>query len=290
MPSAVIPIRAPAFEGSASEGDAHYAFWALLEVAPAGCVPQPVGVIVVDGETGHIEVRMRESTELVDLELDEDEAEVLDAVAADLVARAKEDGAMELLDSLEDSLSNFLRVSDRERIALSRGLSATAEELYAEHVDPEVRPFVTHLPLYSLQAAATRFGEQMDVDEDSDSLDWIRIAGTARRSLTKDMFVAQVVGRSMEPLIPDGSFCIFRAATAGSRQGKRLLIEQFTELDRASRYTVKRYTSAKRVNPETGEWEHERIRLEPLNPEFEAFDLGPEDFRVVAEFIEALST
>jgi phage repressor protein C with HTH and peptisase S24 domain len=43
------------------------------------------------------------------------------------------------------------------------------------------------------------------------------------------MFVAQVVGRSMEPLIPDGSLCIFRHGVRGSRQGKRLLIEKFSE-------------------------------------------------------------
>ena len=37
-----------------------------------------------------------------------------------------------------------------------------------------------------------------------------------------------------------------------------------------------------------GTWEHSGIRLEPLNPEFDAFDLGPGDFRVIAEFVQVL--
>jgi phage repressor protein C with HTH and peptisase S24 domain len=101
------------------------------------------------------------------------------------------------------------------------------------------------------------------------------------------MFIAHVVGRSMEPLIPDGSLCVFRAPVVGSRQGKKLLIEQFGHFEDGARYTVKRYTSQKSQG-EDGSWEHSEIRLEPLNPEFEAFVLGPDDFRVVAEFIKVL--
>ncbi len=91
----------------------------------------------------------------------------------------------------------------------------------------------------------------------------------------------------MEPLIPDGSYCIFRAPVTGTRQGKRLLIEQTGGADPSSRYTVKRYTSRKAVD-DNDSWEHTNIRLEPLNPEFEAFDLGEGDFRVIAEFVQVL--
>ena len=40
------------------------------------------------------------------------------------------------------------------------------------------------------------------------------------------------------------------------------------------RYTVKRYHSEKSTGAGEG-WTHQRIRLEPLNPEFEAWDLDP---------------
>ena len=106
--------------------------------------------------------------------------------------------------------------------------------------------------------------------------------------LTREMFVTEIVGRSMEPLIPDGSLCVFRRGVTGSRQGRLVLVEALGEAGN-DRYTVKRYRSEKRQN-DAGEWSHERIRLEPLNPAFEAWDLDPEEdrYRILAEFVEVL--
>ena len=39
-----------------------------------------------------------------------------------------------------------------------------------------------------------------------------------------DKFVARVEGRSMEPTIPDGSYCLFRAERGGTREGKLGLV------------------------------------------------------------------
>jgi len=52
---------------------------------------------------------------------------------------------------------------------------------------------------------------------------------------------------------------------------------------------VKRYHSVKRTDPD-GKWAHESIELKPLNPEFETWELKPEEdrFRIVAEFVEVL--
>jgi hypothetical protein len=36
------------------------------------------------------------------------------------------------------------------------------------------------------------------------------------------------------------------------------------------------------------QWEHEQIRLEPLNPEYDAWDVGPQDFAVVAEWLRVI--
>jgi phage repressor protein C with HTH and peptisase S24 domain len=159
------------------------------------------------------------------------------------------------------------------------------DRLFDEHVDGEVRPFVTHLPLYHLRAAAGRFGEEMDGEQEG----WVRAPQGTKTG--PDMFVARVVGRSMEPVIADGSLCVFRAGVTGSRQGRRVLVEELGEMDVASRYTVKRYTSRKSEDGD-GSWRHERIRLEPLNPEYEAFDLSGDEFgtrfRVIAEFVEVL--
>jgi len=90
----------------------------------------------------------------------------------------------------------------------------------------------------------------------------------------------------MEPKIPDGSLCVFRHGVTGSRQGRLVLVERLGG-GTNDRYTVKRYRSEKRQG-EQG-WSHERIVLEPLNPEFEAWELDSGDeLRVIAEFVRVL--
>jgi len=279
MHAAVIPIGL--------SPKTNHATWSLLEVTLPGAKPVPFGILLVEDSTGRLTLRLRDRSALCDPDLpdlEEDEADILDFLESDLLTKAAESGGRSLLDSLEDSLSHFLRITDRTAIACGADPQKTADRIFDEYVDSEVRPFVTHLPLYSLRAAATRFGEGMQSEQEG----WLRVPHPARRD---NMFVARVVGRSMEPLIPDGSLCVFRAGVAGTRQGKLLLIEKFGETDFAGRYTIKRYTSRKRRPPSDeseAAWEHESIRLEPLNREFPAFDLGPEDFRVIAEFVEVL--
>jgi phage repressor protein C with HTH and peptisase S24 domain len=205
-----------------------------------------------------------------------DDPEYLEALTDDFELKLRELGERRFLEWLEETLSGFLAISDREA---ARGQSL--DELYDDHVDARVRRYITHLPVYSLRAAATKFGEE----EGAEVENWKRVPGLR---LTEGMFIAHVVGRSMEPLIPDGSLCVFRAPVVGSRQGKKLLIEQFGVSGDSARYTIKRYTSVKTHSAEDDSWEHAEIRLEPLNPEFESFTLGPNDFRVIAEFIKVL--
>jgi hypothetical protein len=275
MPAAVIPIRQ-------QSAKARTGFWSLLELAPAHAKPRPLGILFVDEVSDRLIPRILDSSTFEDL--DEHETDIVDHLPGDFSRKSSEAGASAFLASLEHSLSHFLRIGDRKTVQYTGDPGRAADRLFDEYVDGEVRPFVTHLPLYGLRAAATKFGESME----SSLEEWIRIPAGTR--LTDNMFVAQVVGRSMEPLIPDGSFCIFRAGVAGSRQGKRLLIEQFSETDFAARYTVKRYTSRKSFDPEGEFTGHEQIRLEPLNSEFEAFDLGPDEFRVIAELVGVLDS
>lgn len=240
---------------------------------------------MADDETGQLMLRMRDASSLEGLEekLDEGELDILDALADDLERKGREMGGLRLLDSLEESLSGFFRISDRSSISYSGDARATVDRLFDEFVDSEVRPFVSHLPFYSLRAAATKFGEQME--SEAEPLNWVRVPKNPR--LHEGMFVATVVGRSMEPRIPDGSACIFRAPVTGSRNGRLLLIEKFGDAE-ASRYTVKRYARQGAL-VESADREV-AIRLEPLNKEFPAFDLTADEFRVIAEFVEVLFT
>jgi hypothetical protein len=256
------------------------ASWSLLEIVPVGSKPLPFGILFADRETDRLSLRLHESSFFGDLQ--EQEIDIIDLLPADLAKKAGESGAAALLSSFEDSLTGFLRIGDRTAIEYAGHPQRTADRLFDEYVDGEIRPYISHLPLYGLRAAATKFGEGMD----SPLEEWVRVPRGLQ--LRDNMFVAQVVGRSMEPLIPDGSLCIFRGGVTGSRAGKRLLIEKFGENDFSARYTVKRYTSRKLFDADGDFVEHEEIRLEPLNPEFEAFNLGPDEFRAIAEFVQVL--
>ena len=107
------------------------------------------------------------------------------------------------------------------------------------------------------------------------------------------MFVAQVVGKSMEPRIPDGAYCLFASPVTGTRQGRTVLVQlrDAVDPDTGERFTVKRYRSEKTAD-EDG-WRHIRIVLEPVNPEFAPIELKTEDegsVAVVAELVEVIST
>jgi type I restriction enzyme, R subunit len=151
---------------------------------------------------------------------------------------------------------------------------------------PELR-YVTALPLVPLDAAAGAFSEPQRV-ADGD-VQWVEVGN--ERKLQPGMFVARVTGRSMEPMIPDGAYCLFRAPVTGTRQGKVVLVELRDQRDAESgeRYTVKRYESEKAAKGDS--WRHERVRLKPLNPEFEPIVLTGSDEgepRVIAELVDVL--
>jgi len=147
--------------------------------------------------------------------------------------------------------------------------------------------YVTCVPLIALRAAAGAFSDLQHV-EDGD-WEWVEI--DSRHRLRLGMFVAQVVGKSMEPAIPDGSYCLFAAPVAGTRQGKTVLVQMrdSTDPETGERYTVKRYESAKA--PAEGSWRHAKITLKPNNPDFSPIELGGADenrLQVIAECVEVL--
>ncbi len=145
--------------------------------------------------------------------------------------------------------------------------------------------FVEFLPLYSLKAACGAFGEGQYAEETG----WVKVEGLGR--LNRNMFVVQARGRSMEPRIPDGSLCVFRANVVGSRQNKIVLVQHrgLYDPDHNGSYTIKTYTSEKTYDRETGQWQHERIVLKPLNPDYSPIVIEEEgDFTVVGEFIDFL--
>ena len=255
----------------------HRARFSLLTIHLPGADDAVAGVVLEDPAANQLHVRLRRDWDSIA----PDESEVLSALEYDLTSKARESGAAALFDYLENTLSNVIRIGDRREIVVE-DFERALGRLYREHVTSKVRAFVTHLPRYSLAVAAGPFLENREVEAEG----WEEAPAGLR--LTPDLFVGRIQGRSMEPLIPDGALCVFRRGVVGSRHGRLVLVEALGG-GANDRYTVKRYRSEKAQQPD-GTWAHERIRLEPLNPEFEAWDLDPEEerYRILAEFVQVL--
>jgi len=256
--------------------------YSLLQMALPGESPRNIGIFLLDTATGQLYKKLRRDWSAI---AGPESVEILERLDEDFKIKIDELGGDVFLQGLEDSLSNFLLINDRQDVSVSN-FETALNRLFEEHVQrTEVIPFVSHVPLYSLRAAATKFGEDMEVEAQG----WVR--APERLKLDRNMFAGRVVGRSMEPVIPDGSLCLFRGSVVGSRQNKRLLIQRMGVTDSTAEFTVKKYTS-KKVHSGEDEWQNVSILLTPLNPEFEAMKFGPEDekrqFRVIAEFIQVL--
>jgi type I restriction enzyme, R subunit len=160
------------------------------------------------------------------------------------------------------------------------------DTLFFSDVVPEGSFEEGYLPIYSVEAVATSFGEEQPVD----LLGWKKV--NIRRKIQEDMFIAKVIGRSMEPTIKDGSYCIFRFEKGGSRNGLVVLVASslVSDPETQQRFTIKRYHSEKE-HFDDGTWKHKKIILSPDNKEFDDIvleDVNGEDFKVVAEFVEVV--
>jgi hypothetical protein len=93
----------------------------------------------------------------------------------------------------------------------------------------------------------------------------------------------------MNKIIPNGSICLFLKYSAGSRNGKIVLVQHTSiqDSDFGSGYTVKEYHSIK--NTGNDEWHHQSITLKPLSYDqaYEAIELDGEelnDLKVLGVF------
>ena len=148
--------------------------------------------------------------------------------------------------------------------------------------------YVDCVPFVPLKAAAGAFGEPGTLLDD-DEWDWLEFE--TGRSLQRGMFAVRVEGRSMEPRIPSGSYCLFNGDVAGTRQGKVLLVQLLDQDDPETgyRFTVKRYRSEKTADP--GGWRHVKVTLEPENRDFPPIEIATDDeeaVSVVGELLEVL--
>ena len=146
-----------------------------------------------------------------------------------------------------------------------------------------IKPFENSIPLYSLKVAAGEFGELQQVED----VEWLNIPEKIKPS--KDLFACQVIGESMNKVIPNGALCLFRKYSGGSRNGQIVLVENTNmhDSDFGSCYTVKEYES-KKYEDEDG-WKHQSIILKPLSTDnsYENMVLEDQDltqFKVIGTF------
>lgn len=147
------------------------------------------------------------------------------------------------------------------------------------------------VPLIPLQIAAGSFSEAQALDMDAD--EWVELPEGF--SASADLFVAQVVGESMNRRIPNGAWCLFRANPKGTRQGK-IVVAQHRSIEDAETggsYTVKKYYSEKVATEDGAGWVHQKIILLPESTDssFEAIWVGGMDqaeVMVLAELVVVL--
>ncbi|MCA9527525.1 MAG: DEAD/DEAH box helicase family protein [Myxococcales bacterium] len=160
----------------------------------------------------------------------------------------------------------------------------------------EIRPFENCVPLYAdLRIAAGRFGEELAVDavpqqgevENPEDYEWVAYRGSSRPR--RGLFVAQVVGESMNKRIPNGAWCVFNLEHGADGEGE-IVLARHDEIHDGDlgQFTVKFYQ--REVLDDDGV----RITLRPSSsdPQFKKpivlENLAEGDLRIVAEFVEVL--
>ncbi|MCB2216994.1 MAG: methyltransferase domain-containing protein [Desulfobulbaceae bacterium] len=200
-----------------------------------------------------------------------------------------------IIDQMVQDLQDYYRkleipLSETDYFFLLPELKENQLETLFIDTPTEEQKYSTALPFYPLSIAA---GEFMNSEISGEPESWFVVEGlTTKQALSPSMFVAQVTGKSMEPAIPDGSYCLFTFETGGTRNDQIVLAQKsdIADQDTGASYTVKRYQSTKRADPETG-WRHESIILKPANPAYQEIVIPPseaDDFKIVAFLIEVL--
>jgi superfamily II DNA or RNA helicase/HKD family nuclease/SOS-response transcriptional repressor LexA len=128
------------------------------------------------------------------------------------------------------------------------------------------------IPLYNFYAAAGTFSEMQS------EKDYTLIEGPENINPNNGYFACKIVGESMNRVIPNGSICLFKPYTGGSRNGEIVLVEyrDIQDPDFNSAFTIKTYSSIKEVT----EFGHKHISIS-LRPN--SFDSSYENIEINEE-------
>lgn len=143
------------------------------------------------------------------------------------------------------------------------------------------------IPLYDFYAAAGTFSELQS------EKDFTLIELPENINYKDDYFACKIVGESMNRVIPNGSICLFKPDSGGSRNGKIVLVENIDirDTDFNSAFTIKTYSSVKETTEEG--WQHTSINLRPnsYDSAYKEIIINEENgsgMRVVGEFVSII--
>jgi hypothetical protein len=188
-----------------------------------------------------------------------------------------------LASPVSPSMYNYLE----EKLTEKTKKSETKVEIDQFQATINFEPILQNpVPLYDFYAAAGTFSKIQSEKE------FTLIEGPANSK--NDYFACKIVGESMNRVIPNGSICLFKPYTGGSRNGKIVLIENIDiqDQDFNSAFTIKTYSSEKVVTEEG--WEHTSILLRPnsFDTSYKNIFITEEngvEMRVVGEFVSIIA-
>ncbi len=155
----------------------------------------------------------------------------------------------------------------------------------------DVKPYVNAVPIFDIYAAAGDFSD-LQIQSGYQNYEWaeLPINITAR----EDYFICQIIGESMNKKIENGSWCLFKKYSGGTREGKIVLAQHYNiqDSDFGAGYTIKEYHSEKNMSENS--WSHKSIVLKPLSfdSSFDSIKLIDEeltDLKIIGEFITELN-
>lgn len=187
----------------------------------------------------------------------------------------------------ESRISKSFIVEESAPRGAGQEMPATCPFRLVQHND--IKPFENCVPLYDLRTATELFRHE---EQPMENIYWVELPDVFRPR--PGLFVAQVVGESMNRRIPNNSWCLFNMHPAGSCQGKTVLAQhgKINDPDTGGSYTVKVYESIKKpVSDEI--WRQTSIILRPDSTSLgcEKIELSEEqvkDLKIIAELVAVL--
>lgn len=185
---------------------------------------------------------------------------------------------LELVTPVERTIYNYLTYKETDKE------SSNNVSILNTNFEQNLRNLI---PLYDFYAAAGTFSE-MQYEKDYSLIELPK-----NMKYDTDYFACKIVGESMNRVIPNGSICLFKKDSGGSRNGKIVLVEnmdiQDTEFNSA--FTIKTYSSVKEITDEGLKNVSIRLRPNSFDPIYNDIVVNEEigmSMRIVGEFVKIL--